>query len=217
MSNREPQWPASLTLLVGIGLQLVFPHDLEVAGLFWGLPLIEAAAALALTARFPDRMDHTGRSRQVLRTISITLIGLMTATNLLEMYLLLRQLVGGQGMDGPDLVRAAVAIWSTNVIAFACWYWELDGGGPVCRQDQTDPTRDFMFPQMDDDVSAFVPIGWHPRFGDYLYLAFTNATAFSPTDTMPLSLRAKALMAVQSLAALVTIAIIAARAVNILH
>lgn len=217
MSNREPQWPASLALLIGIGLQMVFPHELGVFGPIWVVPAIEATAAVTLTARFPDRMGHTDSGRQVLRTLSIVLIGLITATNIVQMYLLVNELLLGNGMDGPNLVRAAVAIWSTNVIAFACWYWELDGGGPVSRRDRTDPTRDFMFPQMDDDVAGFGPLGWHPRFGDYLYVAFTNATAFSPTDTLPLTIRAKVLMAVQSLAALITVAIIAARAINILH
>ena len=107
-------------------------------------------------------------------------------------------------------------MWATNVIVFALWYWELDGGGPVRRAEGEAPekNRDFAFIQMTDpEVRAR---GWHPHFVDYLYVAFTNASAFSPTDTMPLTRRAKLLMALQSGLSIVTLLLVAARAVNIL-
>ena len=109
----------------------------------------------------------------------------------------------------------AIQIWLTNVIVFGLWYWELDRGGPGarCRENHREP--DFLFPQMSTPAAA--PPSWAPRFLDYLYVAFTNATAFSPTDTLPLTAWAKVLMAIQSLASLLTVALVAARAVNILQ
>jgi hypothetical protein len=105
-------------------------------------------------------------------------------------------------------------LWVTNVLLFGVWYWQLDGGGPVARKLKRKPHPDFLFPQM--TARAFAPRGWEPSLPDYLYLSFTNATAFSPTDTMPLTPMAKALMAGQSLVALTTIGLVFARAVNIL-
>ena len=104
-------------------------------------------------------------------------------------------------------------IWLTNVIVFGLWYWELDRGGPATRQQASHRQPDFLFPQMSTPGSA---PGWTPAFVDYLYTSFTNATAFSPTDTMPLTVWAKLLFMVQSLASLVTVAVVISRAVNIL-
>ena len=113
-----------------------------------------------------------------------------------------------------ELIFAAMQIWMTNVIVFGLWYWELDRGGPSarCRTSHREP--DFLFPQMSTPAAA--PPDWAPMFVDYLYVAFTNATAFSPTDTLPLTTWAKVLMAVQALASLLTVALVAGRAVNIL-
>jgi hypothetical protein len=111
-------------------------------------------------------------------------------------------------------LASAGAIYLTNVIAFGIWYWELDSGGPLARAAATRPYPDFLFPQMTQHHLASK--NWEPRFGDYLYVSFTNATAFSPTDTMPMPRWAKALMSVQSAIALSTTALVIARAVNIL-
>jgi uncharacterized membrane protein len=113
-----------------------------------------------------------------------------------------------------DLIVAGVLIWLTNFILCAIWYWALDRGGPVRRGRGQDGRPDFLFPQMTDD--KIQPRNWRPRFLDYLYVALTNATAFSPTDTMPLSAMAKSIMGVQAVVSLVTIGLIVARAVNIL-
>ena len=113
------------------------------------------------------------------------------------------------------LLASGAAIWGTNIIAFALWYWELDRGGPAARALGHRPHPDFLFPQMTTpDVSD---PDWEPRFADYLYVSFTNATAFSPTDTMPLSRWAKLAMMIQSVIALATVAMVLARAINILN
>ena len=110
---------------------------------------------------------------------------------------------------------AAAVIWLMNILVFALWYWELDRGGPLARLKASRRHADFMFPQMLSPTCA--PVGWQPGFWDYLYLAFTNATAFSPTDTMPLTAGAKALMTVEAVISLLTVVLVAARAVNILQ
>jgi uncharacterized membrane protein len=101
------------------------------------------------------------------------------------------------------------------VIVFGLWFWELDRGGPGRRAEGVERNPDFLFPQMTSP--DFAPADWRPGFFDYLYVALTNAAAFSPTDTMPMTLMAKALMSTQSLVSLLTVVVVAARAVNILH
>ena len=115
---------------------------------------------------------------------------------------------------GPLLITGAV-IWLTNIIVFALWYWEFDRGGPVARANGTRPYPDFLFVQMTSPNLA--PPDWEPTFGDYLYLSFTNATAFSPTDVMPLSRWAKMAMTAQASVSIVTVVLVVARAVNILR
>jgi uncharacterized membrane protein len=115
---------------------------------------------------------------------------------------------------GRELIIAGVLIWLTNFLILALWYWELDRGGPGRRAAGHDAIPDFLFPQMTDD--RIEPIAWRPQFIDYLYVSLTNAMAFSPTDTMPLTPMAKSVMGVQSLVSLVTIGLVVSRAVNIL-
>jgi hypothetical protein len=116
--------------------------------------------------------------------------------------------------NGRELIVASVGIWLTNVIVFGLWYWELDRGGPYARHREDHPEPDFLFPQM-CTPGAGRP-DWAPGFTDYLYVSLTNATAFSPTDTMPLTPMAKLLMGGQAIASLLTVAVVASRAVNIL-
>ena len=122
---------------------------------------------------------------------------------------------GHQHWDAGSLLITGGAIWLTNVIVFSLWYWEFDRGGPVARALATNPYPDFQFPQMVSPEMA--PPHWEPQFADYLYLAFTNAAAFSPTDVMPLSRWAKLAMTLQSAISIVTVALVVARAVNILQ
>jgi uncharacterized membrane protein len=135
--------------------------------------------------------------------------------NVGSLLLLVHELLKpGNHMVGQRLIFSSASIWVTNVIVYALWYWELDRGGPQAREHERHRAPDFLFPQM--VTAGCAPSDWAPQFIDYLYVAFTNATAFSPTDTMPLTPWAKTLMGIQSLVSLLTIVLVAARAVNIL-
>ena len=209
-ARSEPRWPATVAVLVAIGLQVVLPDRL-VLGPRWVLPSLEGALTLALLVASPQR--H-GRETNRLRAWSIGLIALINFANLVSLGYLVHALVASHPVGGKTLIFASVPVWFTNIIVFALWYWELDGGGPPRRLANPNAPRDFAFVQMTDPEVA-AP-GWHPRFADYLYTSFTNASAFSPTDTMPLSAWAKVLMMIQSLASLLTVGLVISRAVNIL-
>jgi len=145
---------------------------------------------------------------------AIVLIVLINVSNVVSLVELVDKLLFGTKAGGRALIIASVPIWLTNVIVFGLWYWELDRGGPACRLQPDHPRPDFLFPQMTAPGATSEP--WSPTFLDYLYTSFTNATAFSPTDTMPLTPWAKLLMMVQSLASLLLVALVISRAVNIL-
>jgi uncharacterized membrane protein len=210
-SPTEPRWPELLALLTAIGLQLVLP-DRVIRGLGNRalIPALEGALIVVLIIANPGRISSE-ESR--LRIVGITLIALISVANVVSLTELIHALLYGSKATGRPLVYASVPIWLTNIIVFGLWYWELDRGGPATRQLPTHRRPDFLFPQMSAPGSA---PGWAPRFLDYLYTSFTNATAFSPTDTMPLTDWAKLLMMLQSLASLVTVAVVVSRAVNIL-
>lgn len=209
-SPREPRWPASLAILVAITLQVVLPdnltHDL---GPRWLLPVIEGLLGVALLLANPW---HTVESKK-LRPLSISLITIINLANIVALGALVSALLQGSHAGGRALVYASVPIWLTNVIVFGLWYWELDRGGPAARLNPGHPAPDFLFPQQSAPGAA---PEWTPTFLDYLYTSFTNATAFSPTDTMPLTAWAKLLMMIQSLASLLTVSLVVSRAVNIL-
>jgi uncharacterized membrane protein len=164
---------------------------------------------LALTA--PQR--HIGHSPRR-RTIAMLVVAMITAANTASIVLLVHFIVNGRAVNGHELILAAVRIWCTNVIVFAFWFWQLDSGGPIARLRRERHEMDFLFPQ--ETIPELCPVGWRPQFLDYLYLSFTNSTAFSPTDTMPLTRWAKMLMLLESAASLLLLAMVAARAVNIL-
>ena len=175
--------------------------------------VIGAIALIALLIAVPRRFHKRSRP---LRAASLTLTALLTLANGWSAALLVIGLVAGtEGEDAGPLLAAGAAIWLTNVIAFALWYWQLDGGGPVARPTCAPAARDFLFPQQQEP--ALAASGWRPLFIDYLYVSFTNATAFSPTDAMPLSRWAKMLMLVQSAISLALAVMVVARAVNILR
>jgi hypothetical protein len=160
---------------------------------------------------------HLRRDEPWLRWVELALLAVLVGINALYLVGLIFFLTSGQANDGAVLVKAAVLIWTTNVVAFGVWFWEIDRGGPFARapeHDHAEERPDLLFPQMTSDVPGWE--GWLPGFTDYLYVAFTNATAFSPTDTMPLTARLKILMAIQSIISLLTVAVVAARAVNVL-
>jgi uncharacterized membrane protein len=214
----EPRWPAALAVLAAAALYATLPSRIisgeQASGLIrFVVPGLELALLVPLAVTAPHRhVEESGRRR----TAAVALTAVVSIANVATLVFLIHFLfkTGGAG-EGRQLLIAAGQIWLTNVIVFALWYWELDGGGPPRRlRDPTAP-RDFAFVQMTDPEVA-AP-GWHPRFVDYLYLSFTNASAFSPTDTMPLTRWAKLLMLAQSVISIVTLLLVAARAVNILR
>jgi len=204
------RWPATVAILVALGLHVGLPADL-ILGPRWILPVLEAALVVPLSVTNPDRRQ---RETTFVRAWSVLLIALVSAANLASLALLVHHLITGGQVIGSRLVYSAFVVWSTNVIVFSLWFWELDGGGPAARHEDPTVSRDFLFPQ---DASPDVfPANWLPTYVDYLYVSFTNSTAFSPTDTMPVTTWSKLLMMVESGAAFITIALVAARAVNIL-
>ncbi len=210
-SPGEPRWPALLAVLAAALLQLILPDSL-IRGLGNRalIPALEGGLIAVLLLANPGRIS---REEKRLRVIGVSLIALITIANVVSLTELIHALLYGAKTTGRPLVYASVPIWLTNIIVFGLWYWELDRGGPAARQEPTRRRPDFLFPQMTAPGSS---PGWTPTFLDYSYTSFTNATAFSPTDTMPLTPWAKLLMMVQSLASLVTVAVVVSRAVNIL-
>jgi uncharacterized membrane protein len=215
-ASHENLWPARGAILATIALYVTLPDRLAV-GPIWLPPALEAALLGTLTVMAPVR--HT-RELASQRLITFGLIGLINLANIGSLVLLIAALlhhgiaIRGLPLDGQTLLLAALEIWLTNILVFALWYWELDRGGPVERRRSQHREPDFLFPQM--VTPGCTQPHWTPHFVDYLYVSFTNATAFSPTDTMPLTVWAKLLMLVQSFASLLTVALVAARAVNIL-
>jgi hypothetical protein len=209
----EHRWPVTISVIVAIVLQLRLPGQLSMHPLpTWLLPALEGGVLVALAIANPVRIERRG---VFVRWVSIVLILLISGANAASAVLLIREIITGNagGTAGP-LLASGAAIWATNVIAFALWYWEFDRGGPVHRAHGTFQYLDFLFPQM--TIDHLVVPDWEPRFVDYLYLSFTNATAFSPTDVMPLARWAKLTMLVQSGVSLSLGALVIARAVNIL-
>jgi uncharacterized membrane protein len=209
----ELRWPVSVTVVIAIVLQTLLPGQLSLRPLpGWLMPVLEGALLVGLFISNPVRIEHRAR---FVRWASLVLVFLLTGANATSAVLLVREILSGHaGSAAGPLLASGAAIWATNVIAFALWYWEFDRGGPVHRAHGTFQYLDFLFPQM--TVNELVPPDWEPRFVDYLYLSFTNATAFSPTDVMPLARWAKLTMLVQSAVSLALAALVIARAINIL-
>lgn len=203
-------WPARGAIVVAAVLYLLLPDQL-IPGPRWVVPALEAVILAVLTTLTPHK---TGQKSPLRRVLVVALVALVTVANMINLGLLVHALLHGGVQNGRALILASVAIWLTNVIVFGLWYFELDRGGPNQRHNPLHREPDFLFPQM-STPGAGRP-SWSPAFLDYLYVSFTNATAFSPTDTMPMTVAAKALMGLQSGASLLTVALVAARAVNIL-
>jgi uncharacterized membrane protein len=216
----EPRWPVSAAVIMAIVLQALLPVRLALHPLWlhYVLFALEGALLVALFAANPLRIERMSRP---IRSASVTLIFLITASNIVSAISLVNEIVANH-LPHPQLAQSAAtalflsgaAIWGTNVIAFALWYWEFDRGGPVSRLEGTRPYPDLLFTQMSEP--ELTRPGWGPQFVDYLYFSFTNATAFSPTDVLPFARWAKLTMLVQSAVSLVLGILVIARAVNIL-
>jgi uncharacterized membrane protein len=207
----EARWQVASCVAIAIALQIAVPGRLAVMRPVWILPVLQAALLVSLILANPHRI----RQSAVLRGLGLFLAALISFANAWSVVSLTIGLVNGsEGQNAGPLLITGGAIWLTNVVVFGLWYWEFDRGGPAERAAGTRPYPDFQFVQMVSPDMA--PRNWEPAFTDYLYLAFTNAAAFSPTDVMPLSRWAKGAMTIQSIISIVTVALIVARAVNIL-
>ena len=211
LERGDPFWPAQLAVALAIALNLTLTTKV-VIGPKLLVPGVEAALLVALIAIAPARAGTVRSPRQ--RQFALVVIGLVSLTNVVSLGLLVHFLINGGKAGGHSLISSGIVLWVTNVLLFAVWYWEMDRGGPVSRFRDPEAQPDFQFPQMENPKLA--PPNWRPGFLDYLYTSLTNATAFSPTDTMPLTQTAKVVMGVQGVAALVTVGLVVARAVNIL-
>jgi uncharacterized membrane protein len=210
-ARAEQPWPAFLSMLFAISVQVLLPGRLT-AGPRWLVPGLEVALLVGLVLANPRRLEREHNRRRV---VALVLTGLVSVANIISLVLLSRQLLRHGSPNGRELISSGALIWLTNVIIFSLWYWETDRGGPGVRAAGHDQAPDFLYPQMTDD--RIEPLTWRPQFVDYLYVSLTNAMAFSPTDTLPLTPRAKAIMGVQALVSLVTIGLVVSRAVNILQ
>jgi uncharacterized membrane protein len=206
----ESFWPCQLTVLATIALQLSLPQRLT-AGPTWLVPSVETVLLVGLSVATPRKLVHEHTRR---RRAALSITALVSAANVFSLVELSHFLLHHNVDNGRELIGAGVLIWLTNFMIFSLWYWELDRGGPGVRAAGHDGPPDFLFPQMSDD--RIEPLDWRPRFIDYMYVSLTNATAFSPTDTMPLTPMAKSVMGIQSVVSLVTVGLIVSRAVNIL-
>lgn len=206
----EHRWPVVVFTLVALGIHFLLPATVRVTP-SWFVPAVGLLILVPLLAVNPRRLN---RETTWSKWISVALaLGLATVTQI-SIVLIIGELVAGRA-TGPAVLLTALAVWITNVIAFALVYWEIDRGGPVARRIdgvRDDAQQDFRFPQ--EEPGASEP--WMPVFFDYVYFSLSNMMAFSPTDVMPLTTRAKALMGYQALTGFVLLALVISRAVNIL-
>jgi hypothetical protein len=205
-----------LALIAAIVLQGAIPVRYTLVPR-WPLIAMEVALLIVLLIINPVRLT---RATRVGKVASLVLLAAITVDNTASAVILDYNILTGQvSNNAAVLLGSGAAIFSTNIIVFGIWYWELDRGGPFTRAgvNNTQPRvyPDFMFPQMANPDLA--PKDWRPTFIDYLYTSVTNVMAFSPTDTMPLSPRAKAMMTLQAVVAVSTLALVIARAVNVLR
>ncbi|HEV7951339.1 MAG TPA: hypothetical protein VGP24_16375 [Glaciihabitans sp.] len=221
-ARAEHRWPAVVAILVALTLYALLPSsflpELRYAVVAIGVVLL--VPIIALNPR------HLHKQTPWSRVVSLGIVLLLLLANQIAFVQLIVQLVTDTRADGPGLLIAALQVWITNVISFALMYWEIDRGGPVARRHQARTEMapaDFRFPQ-DEDHDAITEVAvrssatsdWTPAYLDYLYFSLSNSMAFSPTDAMPLSHRAKALMGLESFAGFIILALVIARAVSLL-
>jgi uncharacterized membrane protein len=207
----ESRWPAVVAVVAASALQMALPGWLSL-GPHWLLPALELGLLCALVTSNPGRLE---RRSAALRAGSLALAGLLSLANAASAALLVNALARGSAAESAAaLLLAGGSIWAANVLIFALWYWELDRGGPADRCHAVRLYPDFLFPQ--NQQPDLAPADWRPSFADYLYLSFTNAISFAASDVTPLTRWAKMMMMLQSAVSVAAIALVVARAVNIL-
>jgi hypothetical protein len=208
----EPRWPVALTILVALGLAGVLPDRLRLVP-SWVLYLQVMAILASMVAVW--RTGGKRRWLKVERAVVLILCLVMGVATLGGLSELIKAIVtGSKAIDGVYLLTSSIALWVSNVLLFSLLYWQIDLGGPEARLHHSRRHPDWLFPQ--SGLPQDLMPDWRPTFVDYLFLAFTTATAFSPTDTLPLTSRAKLMMMAESTISLVNLAAVAARAINIL-
>ncbi|TWD74835.1 putative membrane protein [Kribbella amoyensis] len=207
----ERRWPSVAAVVVAMALTLLRPKELRIAPV-WVLPAVEIVLLAVLMVRDPGRID---KRSSFLRGVSIAIVALLVLDALVATVRLIAALIEGGAMtNSPEILLAAGGVvWLSNLISFALLYWELDAGGAANRAHRMPRYLDLAFVQQISPEVA--PPHWRPGFGDYLYLALTTSTAFSPTDVMPLAFWAKLAMGLQSLISLAVVGLVVARAVNV--
>jgi hypothetical protein len=205
LKRDDPHWPAQAAILAALVLHIALPGRVTVIP-DWIVPVAEGLLLVALVIA---RQQESPRRRG----LAFTVIGLVIAANTVTLGALVNYLLDHKRAHGDSLLLSGVDIYITGILIFAVLFWELDRGGPDVRNTARAERPDFFFQEMDPATDR---PGWRPAFVDYLYLSFTNSTAFSPTDTMPLSARAKVLMLVEATGALAIAALVLARAVGLL-
>lgn len=208
--THDPLWQMQLGVVIIIALQLMTSNTFLPFHKAWvvGLEVVLLLALIIVTTEGYSKVSHPRRN------LAMSLIGIIAAINIFSLILLLDTLfLGNAGISGHSLLLNGLAIYSTNIFMFALWYWEMDGNGPDMRTTRQ-AQCDFLFPQMIHE--RYAGKNWLPGFADYAYLSTTNVTNFASADTVPLTHRAKILMMVQSLVAVVTVVLVLARAINVL-
>ena len=209
----EPLWPPLVAMLAVGGLYAALPPSLLAGAPRW-LMVVIVVVLLA-----PILLSHRSGNHHVGQVLGYILNSVVTAAMIISLALLISH-VTTHKVSPPQLLRSAAALWVSNFLIFASWYWRLDGGGPHQRARTPGHTDGaFLFPQMSMHPEAKLAAGehdWEPNFVDYLFLAFNTSTAFSPTDVPVLSRWAKILMMIQAMISLLVLALLAGRAVNIL-
>jgi hypothetical protein len=207
----EHRWQMTLAAAVALGMHQLLPEDFRVAP-YWIYPLLMGIFLVLLVIGDPGIIDH---ERRRLRVITNLMIALIALSNLWSAVRLVEGILDNAtfNQDARSLLGIGAVVWATNVIAFALWYWDVDGGGSA-RRARRGPWADpaFIFPEM--NLAAYVASGWYPQFSDYLALSFNTATAFSPTDVSAVKRWAKMLMILESSASLVVAALVIAKAIN---
>jgi hypothetical protein len=208
----EPRWPVVLTILAVVFLLAVLPGRIRLFSTWaiyvMGIALITPIMAVHLSGA-------KARWQRIESAVLLLFIAVGEVVTLVNLGHLISAITGrSMGLSGMQLLTSSVAVWVTNVLMFSLLYWNMDRGGPEARMNNTNYKPDWLFPQAEAGEDA--PPNWCPTFVDYLFLGYTTATAFSPTEALPATSRAKMLMMIQSAISLVTIVIVASRAINIL-
>jgi hypothetical protein len=208
VSDRDPLWPAQAAVLAAILLSATLPDALTIGGR-WLMPGLEGALFVIHIATTPRRWANERLWHRYLR---LSMVGLVSAANVISLFVIAGNLVGGGQTNARHLLVGGAVLWVISVLLFAVWFWELDRGGPKRRLDRDDDAPDFLFPQMSD--RDWVGEDWEPAFDDYLFLSLHNAASYAPPETVPLTRSARLLVSLQTLASLAVTLITLSYAVN---